>query len=258
MTYSNLNVSVENRVALLAINNPPANALNQAVLTELRNALDQLENDPEVKVVILSGEGRFFIAGADIKEFTQLGENGAEALATAGQELFNRLEAFSKPVIAAINGACLGGGLELAMACHIRLAAAEAKLGLPELNLGIIPGYGGTQRLPRLVGRGKATQMILTSEMIGGEEALRIGLVEAVYPLDQLLDEAKKLAEAIAQKSAVAIRLALAAIHAGAAKGLQEGLHQEAVLFGEAFRTEDAKEGVAAFIEKRKPQFKDR
>jgi enoyl-CoA hydratase len=258
MTYSNLSVLVENRVAVLAINHPPANALNQTVLTELRNALDQLENDPDVKVVVLTGEGRFFIAGADIKEFTQLNENGAEALAKAGQGLFDRVETFSKPVIAAINGACLGGGLELAMACHIRLAAAEAKLGLPELNLGIIPGYGGTQRLPRLVGRGKATQMILTSEMISGEEAFRIGLVEAVYPLEQLLDEAKKLAAAIAQKSAVAIRLALEAIHTGAVQGFPQGLLHEARLFGEAFRTEDAREGVAAFIEKRKPEFKDR
>jgi enoyl-CoA hydratase len=258
MTYSTLNVLVENRIAVLTINNPPANALNQTALSELHYVLDQLENDPEVKVVILTGEGRFFIAGADIKEFNQLGENGAEELAASGQNLFNRMESFSKPIIAAINGACLGGGLELAMACHIRLAAAEAKLGLPELNLGIIPGYGGTQRLPKLVGRGKATQMILTSEMISGEEAFRIGLVEAVYPLEQLLGEAKKLAEAIAQKSAVAIRLALAAIRTGAALGLQEGLRQEARSFGEAFRTEDAKEGVAAFIEKRKPQFKDR
>lgn len=179
-------------------------------------------------------------------------------MAKRGQKLFDRLESFPKPIIAAINGACLGGGLELAMACHIRLAAPEAKLGLPELNLGLIPGYGGTQRLPRLVGRGKATQMILTSEMIGGEEALRIGLVEAVYPLDELLAKAKELAAVIAQKSSVTMKLALNAIHTGMTDGPVAGIEQEAKLFGQAFGTEDIKEGVAAFLEKRKPQFADR
>jgi len=258
MTYSHFLVSKENRIAVVAVNNPPANALNQPTLQELRSILDELENDGDVKAIVLTGEGRFFIAGADIKEFTQLTPTDAEALAASGQALFNRMETYSKPIIAAINGACLGGGLELAMACHIRLAAAEAKLGLPELNLGLIPGYGGTQRLPRLVGRGKATQMILTSEMIGGEEAHRIGLVEAVYPLEQLLDEAKRLAMAIAQKSAVTIRLALDAIHTGLVNGFHEGLQREAALFGEAFRSEDVKEGVTAFLEKRKPQFRDR
>jgi len=258
MTYSHFLVSKENRIAVVAVNNPPANALNQPTLQELRSILDELENDGDVKAIVLTGEGRFFIAGADIKEFTQLTPTDAEALAASGQALFNRMETYSKPIIAAINGACLGGGLELAMACHIRLAAAEAKLGLPELNLGLIPGYGGTQRLPRLVGRGKATEMILTSEMIGGEEAHRIGLVEAVYPLEQLLDEAKRLAVAIAQKSAVTIRLALDAIHTGLVNGFHEGLQREAALFGEAFRSEDVKEGVTAFLEKRKPQFRDR
>lgn len=258
MTFTKWRLAVADKIAVLSVDNPPANALNQTTLEELRSALDQLRNDPEVKAVILTGEGRFFIAGADIKEFTQLSDAEAVALAKKGQALFDEIEQFPKPVIAAINGACLGGGLELAMACHIRLAAPEAKLGLPELNLGLIPGYGGTQRLPRLVGRGKATQMILTSEMIGGEEAARIGLVEAVYPLDQLLDEARKLAAQIVQKSAVTIRLALAAIHQGMSLGLADGLDKEAALFGEAFRTEDVKEGVSAFIEKRKPQFKDR
>jgi enoyl-CoA hydratase len=256
--YSYWHVQKEDRVAVVTINRPPANALSQVALTELAALLDDLERDGQVKAIVLTGEGRFFIAGADIKEFTQLMSADAEALAKAGQQLFERLETFPKPIIAAINGACLGGGLELAMACHIRLAAPEAKLGLPELNLGIIPGYGGTQRLPRLVGRGKATQMILTSEMIGGEEALRIGLVEAVHPLDQLLDEAKRLAGAIAQKSAVALRLALEAVHAGTVLGKAEGMQREAELFGEAFASEDVKEGVAAFLEKRRPQFADR
>jgi enoyl-CoA hydratase len=256
--YSNWNVQKEDRIAVVTINRPPANALSHATLKELDALLDDLERGGQVKAIVLTGEGRFFIAGADIKEFTQLLPTDAEAMAKTGQQLFERLETFPKPVIAAINGACLGGGLELAMACHIRLAAPEAKLGLPELNLGIIPGFGGTQRLPRLVGRGKATQMILTSEMIDGEEALRIGLVEAVYPLEQLLDEAKKLAGVIAQKSAVALRLALEAVHAGTVRGKAEGMQREAELFGEAFGSEDVKEGVAAFLEKRKPQFADR
>ena len=242
----------------MTIHNPPANALNQTTLQELDQLITELAQDPQVKAIVLTGEGRFFIAGADIKEFTQLNGEEAQVMAEKGQRLFNRLEGLTKPVIAAINGACLGGGLELAMACHIRLAAAEAKLGLPELNLGLIPGYGGTQRLPRLIGRGRATQMILASEMIDGSEAHRLGLVEAVYPLEQLLEEAKKLAQAIAQKSSVTMRLALAAIHEGSDLELEAGLKREAELFGEAFRTEDVKEGVAAFIEKRKPQFSDR
>ncbi|MEJ8548399.1 enoyl-CoA hydratase [Brevibacillus borstelensis] len=256
--YSHWNVHKEDRIAVLSVNRPPANALSHETLKELEGLLDELENDALVKAIVVTGEGRFFIAGADIKEFTELSPADAEEMARRGQKLFDRLESFPKPVIAAINGACLGGGLELAMACHIRLAAPEAKLGLPELNLGLIPGYGGTQRLPRLVGRGKATQMILASEMIGGEEALRIGLVEEVYPLDQLLAKAKELAAVIAQKSAVTMRLALHAIHAGATDGFAAGLDREAKLFGQAFGTEDIKEGVAAFLEKRKPQFADR
>ncbi|GED69447.1 putative enoyl-CoA hydratase [Brevibacillus reuszeri] len=252
------NVQVVDRVALVTINNPPANALSKSMFEQLSELLDQWENDEQIKTIVFTGEGRFFIAGADIKEFTQLQSEDAVVLSKFGQRVFDRVEKFPKPIIAAINGACLGGGLELAMACHIRLAAADARLGLPELNLGLIPGYGGTQRLPRLVGRGKATQMTLTSEMISGEEALRIGLVEAVYPVEELVDAAKKLAEVISQKSAVTIKLALQAIHAREELSLSEGLDYEAQLFGEAFATEDAKEGVAAFLEKRKPQFSDR
>lgn len=252
------NVQIVDRVALVTINNPPANALSKSMFEQLSELLDQWENDEQIKAIVLTGEGRFFIAGADIKEFTQLQSEDAVVLSKFGQRVFDRMEKFPKPIIAAINGACLGGGLELAMACHIRLAAADARLGLPELNLGLIPGYGGTQRLPRLVGRGKATQLILTSEMISGEEAQRIGLVDANYPVEQIVDEAKKLAEAIAQKSAVTIKLALQAIHASEELSLSAGLDYEAKLFGEAFATEDAKEGVAAFLEKRKPQFADR
>ncbi|MED1952710.1 enoyl-CoA hydratase [Brevibacillus centrosporus] len=255
---SRWNVQIVERVAVATITNPPANALGKPVLAQLGELLDQWEKDTEIKAIVVTGEGRFFVAGADIKEFTELLPADAEAMAKNGQALFDRMEKFPKPIIAAINGACLGGGLELAMACHIRLAAPEAKLGLPELNLGLIPGYGGTQRLPRLVGRGKATQLILTSEMIGGEEAHRIGLVEAVYPAEQLLEEAKKLAATIATKSAVTLKLALAAVQGAVDLPLSEGLAKEAALFGEAFTSEDVKEGVGAFLEKRKPNFADR
>ncbi|USG64248.1 enoyl-CoA hydratase [Brevibacillus ruminantium] len=256
--YSHWTIHREDRVAVVSVNRPPANALSQETLKELNALLDELESDAVVKAIVLTGEGRFFIAGADIKEFTELQPSDAEAMARSGQQTFDRLETFPKPIIAAINGACLGGGLELALACHIRLVAPEAKLGLPELNLGLIPGYGGTQRLPRLVGRGRATKMILTSEMIGGEEAQRIGLAEAVYPLDQLLEKAKELAAVIAEKGAVSLRLALNAIHTGVTEGQTAGLLEEAKLFGQSFDTEDMKEGVTAFLEKRKPQFSDR
>ncbi|WP_126428021.1 enoyl-CoA hydratase [Brevibacillus marinus] len=258
MSYHNLRVVIDDRVAWVTIDRPPANALDQATLRELEALLGEMEENRQVKVIVLTGAGRFFVAGADIKEFTSLGGDEAEALALAGQQVFQRIESFPKPIIAAINGMCLGGGLELAMACHIRLAAAEAKLGLPELNLGIIPGYGGTQRLPRLVGRGMATRMILTSEMISGDEAARIGLVEQVCAPDELLPEARKLAGVIAEKSGVALRLALAAIQASTPHPQEAGFAREAALFAEAFRSEDRQEGVAAFLEKRKPQFHDR
>lgn len=258
MASTTLHIEVADRVAWLTINNPPANALNQTTLAELNTALDQLATDDQVKAVVVTGEGRFFIAGADIKQFTQLGQAESQALSETGQALFRRIETFRKPVIAAINGACLGGGLELAMACHMRFAAVEAKLGLPELNLGIIPGYGGTQRLPRLVGSGKATQLMLTSEMISGEEAHRIGLVEAVYPVEQLLDEVRKLTAAITAKGKVALDFALQAIQASFDGDSEAGYRKEAELFGQVFGTEDAREGISAFIEKRKPAFSDR
>jgi len=258
MSYPNLTLVTEGTIAIVTINHPPANALNQATLTSLAQALDDLEQNDQIRAIVITGEGRFFIAGADIKEFTALAEQSPQQVAERGQQLFLRMETFSKPIIAAINGACLGGGLELAMACHIRYVAKEAKLGLPELNLGLIPGYGGTQRLPRLIGRGKATQLILTSDMIDGEEALAIGLAEAVYPVEQLLEESKKLARKISEKGAISVKYALDAIHSGVELGLSAGMKREAELFGQVFTTEDMKEGVTAFLEKRKPQFSNR
>ncbi|MBG9773365.1 enoyl-CoA hydratase [Brevibacillus laterosporus] len=258
MSYPNLTLVTEGTIAILTINHPPANALNQVTLTSLAQVLDDLEQNDQVSAIVITGEGRFFIAGADIKEFTELAEQSPQQVAERGQQLFLRMETFSKPIIAAINGACLGGGLELAMACHIRYVAKEAKLGLPELNLGLIPGYGGTQRLPRLIGRGKATQLILTSDMIDGEEAHAIGLAEAVYPVEQLLEESKKLAHKISEKGAISVKYALDAIHSGVELGLSAGTKREAELFGQVFTTEDMKEGVTAFLEKRKPQFSNR
>lgn len=257
MTLTRFSVAREGRVAVVTLDHPPANTLDSVAIAELGDVLEDLETDAATKGVVLTGAGRFFAAGADIKEFVGKVPEEGEAMARAGQRLMDRIEAFPKPVIAAINGAALGGGLELAMACHIRIAADMAKLGLPEINLGLIPGFGGTQRLPRLIGRGKATELILTGEMIPAEEALRLGLVNRVVPLERLMAEALALAERIAAKSAVTTALALEALQ-GVEAPLTEGLDREARLFGRAFATEDSREGVQAFLEKRPPRFRDR
>ncbi|MFB4165830.1 enoyl-CoA hydratase [Alteribacillus sp. JSM 102045] len=248
----------EGSIAILTFNRPPANALSRAVITELSEALDELETNEEVKVIILHGDGKFFAAGADIKEFTQV-ENGKEfsELARQGQILFDRLEALTKPVIAAIHGAALGGGLELAMACHLRIAADDAKLGLPELSLGLIPGFAGTQRLPDLVGRAKAAEMLLTGEPITGEEAERWGLVNGACPPDQVLEKAKKLAEKAASKSGVTIKMVMELLQFSKRNEFSDGVQKEAELFGKAYDSHDGKEGIHAFLEKRKPTFKN-
>lgn len=256
----NLSVKTENEIATITLNRPPANALSSAVLKDIAKALDEVENNDEVKVIVLHGEGRFFAAGADIKEFTTIdsGEQFAE-LARLGQRLFDRIEQFKKPIIAAIHGAALGGGLELAMACHIRLATEDAKLGLPELNLGLIPGFAGSQRLPRIIGRAKATEMLLTSDPITGAEAKELGLVNSTYSeYSQMMDVAYELAEKIAQKSAVTIGLILEALTFANDDNFAKGVEKEAELFGQAFDSYDGKEGIQAFIEKRKPEFKNK
>ncbi|MCF6092604.1 enoyl-CoA hydratase [Microaerobacter geothermalis] len=259
MGFTNVKVEIVDSIAKVIVDNPPANTLSTATLKGLDDAISTIEANDQVKVIIITGAGKFFVAGADIKEFTQVkdGEQG-EAMARVGQQLVDRIENLKKPVIAAINGACLGGGLELAMACHIRVSAHSAKLGLPELNLGLIPGFGGTQRLPRIVGFSKATELILTSEMVSGEQAEKMGLVNYSVPLEELENTVQQLAEKIAGKSSATIALALEAIAAAQKGNLQEGLIKEAALFGKAFTTEDQKEGVQAFIEKRPPQFKNR
>lgn len=260
MEFTNVQLRVENRVGYISINHPPANALNAATFSGLNECLDYVEAEKEIKVLVVTGEGKYFVAGADIKEFSPAFGNAAAAqeLAKVGQRVFNRMEQFPKPIIASINGACLGGGFELALGCHIRIAAEQATLGLPELKLGLIPGFGGTQRLARLTNKAKALELILTSKFIDGKEAQRLGIVNIAVPLEELNEAVGSLAQSLAsEKSAVALASALRAVNAGVESSLEEGLALEAELFGQIFLSEDAKEGVQAFLEKRKAQFKD-
>lgn len=254
-----LSVKKENDIATITLNRPPANALASHVLKELSNVLTDIEQDEAVKVIILHGEGRFFSAGADIKEFTTVesAEQFSE-LSKVGQEVFEKMESFSKPIIAAIHGAALGGGLELAMACHIRIATKNAKLGLPELQLGLIPGFAGTQRLPRYVGEAKALEMLLTSEPISGEKAYEYRLVNHVVEEEQLMEMAYQLASKMAKRSPVSVKAAIELVFHGKNGSFREGVEKEAKMFGSVFMSEDAKEGIQAFLEKREPSFKGR
>lgn len=252
-----LTVAIDDGVAVATINRPPANALSRALILEVDALLDQVENDDSVRVIVFHGEGKFFSAGADIKEFTSVtsGEEFSK-LSASGQEVFERLERYSKPVIAAIHGAALGGGLELAMACHMRIVTENAKLGLPELQLGLIPGFAGTQRLPRYVGMPKAAEMLLTSDPINGIEATRLGLANHAYTDEELLPKTMELAKKIAKKGPVAVKAALEMLQYTKHPSYYEGVKAEADSFGEVFVSEDAKEGIQAFLEKRVPVFK--
>ena len=255
MNFENIILENEGKTALITINRPESlNALNHKTIQELSNAFENLNNDSSVRVIILTGSGeKSFVAGADIKEFADFGTNEAENLARNGQQtLFNKIENLGKPVIAAVNGFALGGGLELAMACHIRYASENAKLGLPEVTLGLIPGYGGTQRLPQLVGKGLANEIIFSAKMISAERAKEIGLVNEVFSSEELLTKTKELASLIARNSPMGISKAIAAVNLA---GTKEGFEREIKSFGELFEMEDKKEGVAAFLEKRKPAF---
>jgi enoyl-CoA hydratase len=239
------------------MNRPPANALSSGVIQELSQAFEEISLNEEVRVVLLHGEGKFFSAGADIKEFTEV-ESGAafSTLAANGQAVFERIETFPKPVIAAIHGAALGGGLELAMSCHIRLVTEHSKLGLPELGIGLIPGFAGTQRLPRYVGTAKAAEMLFTSEPITGMEAVQYGLANHAYSDEELLPKAKELANKIAKKSPLVLKSTIELLNYTKDNSYYQGVEKEATIFGNNFETEDAKEGISAFIEKREPLFK--
>ncbi len=257
MSYQNIIVSIENEIALVTVNRPKKlNALNQETIRELHGAFKEVERDKTVKVAILTGSGeKAFVAGADIAEFADFSVKEGKELAAQGQKmLFDFIENLSKPVIAAVNGFALGGGLELAMACHFRVASDTAKLGLPEVSLGVIPGYGGTQRLPQLVGKGRAMEMIMTAGMIGAPTALEYGLVNHVVPQEELLPLAQKLAQKITNNSSVAIGHAIKAINAGFMNTVN-GYETEVSAFGECFGTDDFAEGTTAFLEKRKAHF---
>ena len=247
MSYENISLDYQESIALLSIDRPKKlNALNRETIEELHHALLDLKDDEEVKVVILTGSGeKAFVAGADISEFADFSVEEGRQLAAKGQEqLFDVVEHFPKPIIAAVNGFALGGGLELAMSAHFRTASTNAKMGLPEVSLGVIPGYGGTQRLPQLVGKGKAMEMIMTAGMIGADEAKSYGLVNHVFEQEHLIEETLK----------IAINAAIKAVNAGYAYD-KDGYQTEIDAFGEAFGTEDFKEGTQAFLNKRKPVF---
>lgn len=255
MTFENILLEKENKISVITINRPQSlNALNAQTIKELSTVLDTLNDDKETRVIIITGSGeKSFVAGADIKEFSDFNTEKAEELARNGQNiLFNKIENLSKPVIAAVNGFALGGGLELAMSCHIRYASENAKLGLPEVTLGLIPGYGGTQRLPKLVGKGLANELIFSAKMISAERAKEIGLVNDVFTLEELLAKSKELATQISRNSPLGIEKAIKAVNLS---DTDKGFDTEIKSFGELFELEDKKEGVAAFLEKRKPNF---
>jgi len=254
MNYENIILTTEEKTAIITINRPEnLNALNAGVFTDLDNVFDALKSEKNIRSIIITGSGeKSFVAGADIKEFSSYNTEEAKALSARGHSVFNKIENFNKPVIAAINGFALGGGLELAMACHIRYASENAKLGLPEVTLGLIPGYGGTQRLPKLVGKGIANEMIFSAKMISAEKAKETGLVNKVFSQEELLAKAKELANQIAKNSPQGIAKAIEAVNAGET---QNGMEQEIDCFGQLFAKDDFREGVSAFIEKRKPNF---
>ena len=260
MAYETLLCSIEGSVATVTLNRPKVlNALNAQMLAELDEAFAGLALDDTVRAVLLTGSGeKAFAAGADIAELAAADGKYGENLARRGQGVFGRIERMGKPVIACINGYALGGGCELAMACTLRLVSETAKLGQPELNLGILPGYGGTQRLPRLVGQGAALKMILTGLMVSAAEALRIGLVDEVLAPDRLMPRARELALQIAAMPPLAVRASIEAVLDGADMTLADGLTMEAAEFGRLCATEDKREGTAAFLEKRKPTFTGR
>lgn len=257
MLYENLLLEKEGALAVLYVNRLKAmNALNKETLEEMKDALALIGNDPEIDVLIITGAGnKAFVAGADIAFMKNLTAIEGRNFGALGQDVFRMIEALEKPVIAAVNGFALGGGCELAMCCDFRIASANAKFGQPEVGLGITPGFGGTQRLPRLVGSGMARQMLFTADVINAEEALRIGLVNAVTAPEDLMDYVKKIAARIISKGKLAVQLSKVAVNEGSQTDIDRAMTIEADLFGLCFSTEDQTEGMSAFLEKRSPQF---
>jgi enoyl-CoA hydratase len=260
MSYENLLLAVRDELAVLTVNRPAKrNALDERTIGELDSAFAALAGDPAVRAVVLTGAGdKAFVAGADVEGLAALDAEAARRLSERGQRVFDRIEWLGKPGVAALNGAALGGGCELALACHVRVAAEGAKIGTPEVRLGLMCGYGGTQRLPRLVGRGNAFELLLTGEPVDAASALRIGLVNRVVPAARLLDEAEGLARRMAANAPLALRATLEAVNGGLDRPLAEAQEGEAALFGELLSTEDAREGTRAFLEKRPARFAGR
>jgi enoyl-CoA hydratase len=260
MSYQTLKLEFTNKIAIVFINRPEKlNALNSNVMSELKNCFIELKKNEDVYVIILTGSGdKAFVAGADISELNNLNMIAAKEYAEKGQAVFELIENMNKPVIAAVNGFALGGGCELALSCHIRLASENAKFGQPEINLGLIPGYGGTQRLTRLINSGRALELILTGDFIDADEAFRLGLVNKIYPITDLLNKAKELADKIASKGQYAVKQAMKAVNICDEVSRSEGLKFETSLFSLCCGTEDFKEGTSAFLEKRNPAFKNK
>jgi enoyl-CoA hydratase len=260
MDLQNVIYEVKDGLAMVTVNRPDKlNALNRQTLEDLSKAFDSAEHDPSVRAVVLTGAGeKAFVAGADITEIASLDAQAGRSFALFGQTLFRAIETFPKPVVAAVNGFALGGGCELAMACHLRLASEGASFGQPEAGLGVIPGYGGTQRLPRLVPKGVALELLLTGGRIDARRAFEIGLVNAVTSTEELLAKAEALARKIASMAPVAVRHCLEAVQAGLDMPVEEGCYLEATLFGLCCATQDMKEGTRAFMEKRKAEFEGR
>ncbi len=258
MNFENITFEIKYKTGIIKINRPDKlNALNHKTLVELKTIFTSIKDDDNIDVMVITGTGeKAFVAGADISELNKCDGETGEKFALEGQEVFNLIENLGKPVIAAVNGFALGGGCELALACHIRLASTNAKFSQPEVNLGIIPGYGGTQRLTRIINTGRAAELILTGDMIDAAEAYRIGLVSKIYNPDELMNKAVELADKIGSKGQDAVRMALKAIIAAGEMHRADGLKYEARLFGNCCGTEDFKEGTKAFLEKRKPEFK--
>jgi enoyl-CoA hydratase len=259
MTYSNLTVDIADRIATITVNRPDKlNALNDATIAELGVAIDAAIADDAVGAVILTGAGRAFVAGADISELASQSPLEAQARARAGQTVFRKFETSPKPTIAAVNGFSLGGGCELAMACHLRIASEKARFGQPEAKLGIVPGFGGSQRLPRLIGRGAALKLLLTGDMIDAAEAHRLGLADEVVPADQLMDRVRALATTMLANGPLALAGCIDAVNRGLDTSLEEGCRIESDLFGLLSATADMREGMQAFLDKRPATFTGR